>query len=402
MYIYLDTGWLRHPFPVNSFKITTIEQLQTLQKLNLKSIQYDPARSDLESDADDAAGMPGGGTSPASVADCSCPQGIEAWRSSVQALQSRFQDAVSNYEAVQALVPADLPAARQRSDALIADYVVKLNQERDVILHLLADGGGGVVSVHSINTSVLAMLLGKTLGLQGQDLHDLGVAALLHDLGKQTLNIPAFAHALNQDRAADSLYVRHIGESVALAQTMGFAPAVTSAIAQHHEWADGTGFPLGLLTSDMELAGQILALVNNYERLSNPPDVSVAQPPHEALAALCGQYRHRYAADVLQVFVQTLGVYPPGSFVELSDGRQGIVTSVNTNQTFKPCVLAYSPDEAVLLQLVDLALQSSLGIRRGLSRDQIKSHVMEALQPQRRLCYFFDSSAATAAEKASS
>ena len=398
MYVYLDTGWLRHPFPVNSFKITTAEQLQTLQSLSLQSIQYDPSRSDPEpgtgADIEAPAEL---GQEPVAAAEA-CDE-VGAWRVCMQVLQSRFQSAVSDFDAVQGLVPADLPAARQRSDALVAEYVVQLAQERDVILHLLADEGGGAACVHGVNSAVLGMLVGKTMGLQGQDLHDLGVAALLHDLGKQSLNIPVFAFALNQGQAGSALYMRQVGESVALAQAMGYGPAVTTAIAQHHEWADGSGFPLGLLASDMELAGQILALVNNYERLCNPPHAAAGQTPHEVLGALYGQYRQRYAVNVLQAFVQTLGVYPPGSLVELSDGRQGQVISVNTRQTLKPSVLVYSPDLETKLQLVDLAQQGVLGIRRGLHRDQVKQEAIKALQPHRRTCYFFDSSAAIAAEK---
>ncbi|MBV8249592.1 MAG: DUF3391 domain-containing protein [Comamonas sp.] len=398
MYVYLDTGWLRHPFPVNSFKITTAEQLQTLQSLSLQSIQYDPSRSDPEpgtgADIEAPADL---GQEPVATAEA-CDE-VGAWRACMQVLQSQFQSAVSDFDAVQGLVPTDLPAARQRSDALVAEYVVQLAQERDVILHLLADEGGGAACVHGVNSAVLSMLVGKTMGLQGQDLHGLGVAALLHDLGKQSLNIPVFAFALNQGQAGSALYMRHVGESVALAQAMGYGPAVTTAIAQHHEWADGSGFPLGLLASDMELAGQILALVNNYERLCNPPHAAAGQTPHEVLGALYGQYRQRYAVDVLQAFVQTLGVYPPGSLVELSDGRQGQVISVNTRQTLKPSVLVYSPDLETKLQLVDLAQQGVLGIRRGLHRDQVKQEAIKALQPHRRTCYFFDSSAAIAAEK---
>lgn len=405
MYVHLEMGWLSHPFPVNRFKITTIEQLQALQALQLAQIQYDPARSDPEPQPDQ--------TPPAlSPSEIAAParefvHGADAWRADVQLVQERFQAAVSRFDSVQSLVPANLPAARSRSDELVGEYVVQLAQSSNVSLHLLFDETGGSASAHGVNTAVLALLLGKTLGMREQVLHDLGVAALLHDLGKLPLHIPASACVLNQKlqdiTQAPSLYARHVGESVALAQAMGFAPSVTTAIAQHHEWADGSGFPLGLLAADMELGGQILALVNNYERLCNPPAALAAQTPHEALASLYGQYRHRYAGDVLRAFVQTLGVYPPGSWVELSDGTQGMVVSVNTQQALRPSVLAYKPQGGQgSQQLVELSQQAELGIRRGLNKEQVQPKALAALQPNRHLCYFFDSSAATAAEKAAS
>ncbi|MGW8421795.1 HD-GYP domain-containing protein [Comamonas sp. HJ-2] len=318
-------------------------------------------------------------------------------------MQSRFLGAVSVFDDVQALLPANPEKARTTTDMLVAQQVVKLAQARDLSLHLLADTGGATFGVHGVNVSVLSLLLGKTLGLCDDVLKDLGTAALLHDIGKPGLEISASANALNQGTGRtplrETVYARHVGESVALALSMGYPPSVTTAIAQHHEWADGSGFPLGLLAEDMDIAGQILALVNNFERLCNLPLQGNEMTPHEAMAALYGQYRQRYAPDVLKAFVQTLGVYPPGSLVELSDGRMGVVVSVNTSQSLKPKVLTYDTQAPQKLRFVDLLEYVGLGIRRGLTRNQLSRNALEALQPQRRLCYFFDSSAAPAAEK---
>jgi len=396
MYVHLETGWLRHPFPVSSFKIVNDEQLQTLRTLKLKAVQVDLSRSDLEEAVTPSVAPP---RSAASHPDSDA----HAWRDSILGVQSRFLGAVSVFDDVQALLPANPERARATTDRLVAQQVVKLAQDRDLSLHLLADTGGVTFGVHGVNVSVLSLLLGKTLGLRNDVLQDLGTAALLHDIGKPGLEISASANALNQatDRMPlrETTYARHVGESVALALSMGYPPSVTTAIAQHHEWADGSGFPLGLLATDMDVAGQILALANNFERLCNLPLQGNEMTPHEAMAALYGQYRQRYAPEVLKAFVQTLGVYPPGSLVELSDGRMGVVVSVNTSQSLKPQVLTYDTQAAQKLRFVDLLEYVGLGIRRGLTRNQLSRNALEALQPQRRLCYFFDSSAAPAVEK---
>ncbi|WP_255409105.1 HD-GYP domain-containing protein [Comamonas sp. 26] len=403
MYVQLETGWLRHPFPVNSFKITTAEQLAALAGLKLKAVQVDLSKSDVQ-DAESAQsdGSPANSPVPAE----SSRSDTEVWRDRVLAVQSQFLGAVSVFDEVQAQLPASPQSARVLADALVVQQVVKLAQERDISLHLLADAGGATFGIHGVNVAVLSLLLGKTLGLCNEVLQDLGTAALLHDIGKPSLNISASACALNQGSVAaplrDTTYARHVGESVALAMTMGYTPSVTTAIAQHHEWADGSGFPLGLLEADMDIAGQILALTNNFERLCNLPELGNEMTPHEAIAALYGQYRQRYAPNVLKAFVQTLGVYPPGSLVELSDGRLGVVASVNTSQSLKPQVLTYDALAPQKMQHVDLLVHVGLGIRRGLTRNQVPRKTLEVLQPQRRLCYFFDSSAVKPAEKDSS
>ena len=406
MYVHLEMGWLSHPFPVNSFKITTQEQLQTLQALKLSHIQYDPRRSDVSLPPVD------GEAEAEQVADAprlsAHAQEMEHWSANIEVLRSGFHAAQASFDAVQALAQTQPQLARSRSDAAIDNYVTHLAAERDLSLHLLFDESGGSASAHGVNTAMLALLLGKTLGFDAGALHDLGVAALLHDLGKQRLNIFPSSCALNElvpGRAQPPQpYASHVGESVALAQAMGYAPAVTTAIAQHHEWADGSGFPLGLLASDMDRSGQILALVNHYERLCNPPARGmVALTPHEALASLYGPYRQRFSPELLSAFVQTLGVYPPGSWVELTDGRQGLIVSVNMEKVLKPTVMAYGAAAGQSgQQLVELHQQSELGVRRGLNKDQVLPKVLATLQPYKHLCYFFDSSAVAGAEKVSS
>lgn len=402
MYVQLETGWLRHPFPVNSFKIVNAEQLKAVAALKLKTVQVDLSKSDVQ-EAESAQADSSLSRSPTSPNPELHPSDAPGWRDRILAVQSQFLGAVSVFDDVQAQLPVNPEVARLLTDTLIAQQVVKLAQESDLSLHLLTDAGGATYGIHGVNVAVLSLLLGKTLGLRNEVLQDLGTAALLHDIGKLGLEISAVACALNQGSAEvllhDTAYALHVGESVTLAMTMGYAPSVTTAIAQHHEWADGSGFPLGLLESDMDMAGQILALTNNFERLCNLPVLGHEMTPHEAMAALYGQYRHRYAPEVIKAFVQTLGVYPPGSLVELSDGRTGVVVSVNTNQSLKPQVLTCDTLALQNLQHVDLSEHVGLGIRRGLTRNQVPRKTLEALQPQRRLCYFFDSSAVITAEK---
>lgn len=113
---------------------------------------------------------------------------------------------MSVFDDVQALLPANPERARATTDRLVAQQVVKLAQDRDLSLHLLADTGGVTFGVHGVNVSVLSLLLGKTLGLRNDVLQDLGTAALLHDIGKPGLEISASANALNQ--ATDRMPLR--------------------------------------------------------------------------------------------------------------------------------------------------------------------------------------------------
>ena len=102
---------------------------------------------------------------------------------------------------------------------------------------------------------------------------------------------------------------------------MGLSPGATLVIAQHHEHADGSGFPLRLDSDRMTPAARIVSLVNRYDNLCNPHVPSRALTPHEALSLLFAQGKSQFDTAILGAFIKMMGVYPPGSVVQLTDDR---------------------------------------------------------------------------------
>jgi HD-GYP domain-containing protein (c-di-GMP phosphodiesterase class II) len=119
--------------------------------------------------------------------------------------------------------------------------------------------------------------------------------------------------------------------------------AVLQAMAQHHEAVDGSGFPTASKGEKLSRASQVLALVNRYDDLCNPWNPARALTPHEAVSRLFASGRARFDAQVLQAFIRMMGVYPPGSMVQLSDGRYAQVQVVNASRPLKPTLLVHEP-----------------------------------------------------------
>jgi HD domain len=172
---------------------------------------------------------------------------------------------------------------------------------------------------------------------------------------------------------------------------MGLADGARKVVEQHHEHADGSGFPLRLASDRMSVAARIVALVNRYDNLCNPSLPSHALTPHEALSLLFAQGKSRFAAAILGGFIRMMGVYPPGSAVQLSDERYAIVVSVNAGRPLKPRVLVHDravpPDEALLL---NLEAEPQLGIRRSLKPIALPREALDYLSPRPRTAYFFE------------
>ncbi|AVS70166.1 phosphohydrolase [Paracidovorax avenae] len=409
MYIQLELGWMNHPFPVSSFRIASGDQIATLQSLGLEQVRWVPARSDaaVREAMEAPASAPQGASGPAQPAPEPEPGSgsgtagaepagalharLEAQRRSLARCDEQFARATRVYERLALHVEQDPAEARMATESLIRGCVDELMAHGDSAVRLLSERAGTRAALHSVNVAVLSLLLGKSLGMRGEGLGDLGIAALLHDLGKISLPPHVAQPSAELGPADQALYEAHVGESVVLAQRMGLGRSVVSAIAQHHERADGSGFPLGLQGSELGRAGQVLALVNHYDRLCNPLRGAAPLTPHEALSVLFAQHKSRFDAQVLQCFIRLMGVYPAGSIVQLTNERYAIVVAVDSARPLRPRVIVHDGsvprDEALVL---DLERSPDLGIRRSLRAAQLPRDALDYLSPRKRICYFFE------------
>ena len=141
----------------------------------------------------------------------------------------------------------------------------------------------------------------------------------------------------------------------------------------------------------MSVAAPLVALVNRYDNLCRPSNAERAMTPHDAMSQLFSQGQKRYDPALLSTFVRMMGVYPPGSVVQLTDDRFAVVESVSAARPLKPKVtVAAEPgaDDAVLM--LDLAQQPALGIRRSLPAAQLPGGLRELLLTRPRQAWFFE------------
>ena len=243
----------------------------------------------------------------------------------------------------------------------------------------------------SVPFALISLLLARSLGLAAEELLDLGVGALMHDLGK--IELPERVRHVESGAGAAELnaYRDHVAKGVALGKKIGLTAGALAVIAQHHEHADASGFPQRLSGERITLASRVLVLVNRYDNLCNPSTRVPPLTPHEAVAMLFAQGRARYDTAVLNAFIRMMGVYPAGSLVQLTDDRYAIVMAVNSTRPLKPRVLVHEPGvpraEALLL---DLEQASDVGIRRSLTAGKLPVTTLEYLDPRPRVHYYFE------------
>ncbi len=418
MYIQLDGGWLSHPFPLSAFRISSSDEIQTLRRLGLQQVRWVPERSLLKGAAGAEAGAapdgaasaaPAAAAADAAAATAAAPSADElaarqrqTWlaeqRAAAQRCERQYGEAARAWRDAWDASSARPQDAASATQALTQAMLDKMLSAQEVGIRLVS-GGGDRMAAHALNVAVIAMLIGRTLGMSDTDVLDLGVGALLHDVGKQDLpdRLRHAEHGFNGSEL--KAYRDHVAKGVLQGKRMGLQPGALAVLAQHHEHADGSGFPLRITADRMTLGSRIVAIVNRYDNLCNPPSRAMALTPHEAVAMLFAQGRARFDAPVLNAFIRLVGVYPAGSLVQLTDDRYAMVVGVNSSRPLKPRVLVHGAARGVAstgraaaneAQLLDLEAQPDLGIRRSLAAAKLPSAVLAALDPRPRVSYYFE------------
>ncbi len=396
IFIELELPWHRHPFLFNKFKIKHQDEIAVLRDIGLSSVRFDPARSDaLPLPSPTRRPKSPQGSSPASPMAEEKQRRIERLRSRRERFQRcnrTFRRQVNSAKALMSDLKTRPGQAVKGATALVEEMVDVLSAESELMVHLMNDSGNETLYYHALNVAVLAMLLAKNLELDQQTMNIVGLGALLHDIGKE--RIPATVlHKRTPWTKAERDFVRqHPRYGVELvSKTSGFPPEVAAIIEQHHELADGSGYPYGLTADQISLPTKIVQVADAYDNLCNHRDPKQSKTPHQAMSFMMAYQSHQLDAHLIQVFIRSLGVYPPGSVVELSNEMVGIIIGVDKRDLLNPSVLLYDADvpksEALV---VDLFNEPDLSIVKELRPADLPPDVVSYLSPRTKVSYYFD------------
>ena len=175
---------------------------------------------------------------------------------------------------------------------------------------------------HSVNVCVLSLVTGISAGLSNRQLVNLGVGAILHDVGKGVLprNILYKPGPLTNSEFA--VVKTHTSEGFSILKDMTNARDVAH---EHHERYDGSGYPNGKKGEAISYNAQIVAVCDVFDAVTSDRVYRAANPVHEAVELIAGSGNQSFSLNLIQKFLENIAAYPTGSIIELSDGRIGIV-----------------------------------------------------------------------------
>lgn len=424
MYVDLNCSWFRHPFARKNFKLTTEQQIKTIQTLGLSAILVDPSHSDphlfgsreqlpiipipppntpkknvpiaawRESGSRDAEGT---SFSPNSYGTSAPSPHITQYKDSLHQTEAAYQEVLGQSQTV-------LASVYSGSEEGMATAKEMLNGLTDLLLNDATAGAMAILmngqdlddtnALHALNSCVLSMMVGRQFDLSPDELKVLGIAALLHDIGLQKVPAELLKNPQRLTQKERALIQKHPEYGADMVkQFTDFPPQALEVILHHHERVNGSGYPAALTEHQLSLLTKIVMVVDEYDALINNPSPDKNLNPSEALSYLYVHGRAEFSQDVVVAFIQTLSVYPPGTIVQLSDGSFGLVISINFKTRMRPLILLYDPlvpaDNPLI---VDLAKDHHRSISRRVAKQELARDVADYLNLTRWTGYFLQSS----------
>ncbi|MDR3367648.1 HD domain-containing phosphohydrolase [Rhodoferax sp.] len=409
MYVHLDLKWFDHPFAFSHFKITSEDQIKTIRGLGLKTLRFSPELSDaklqtvlspLEAAPDPVVAKavvpelqleP----SPAMQAKRAMMAQMKVRREAAERIERAFVDTAQTVRDIERDLYSRPAETVQQASKLVQKIADSILSAPELAIQVMGDKlGGEELYFHSLNVTMLSMMMARDLSLPVEVVGVLGVGALLHDIGRKEVPDKILMKTEPLTPAERNFFELHPTYGVEMAKRMHLASTALAIIGQHHELFDGTGFPNKLKGEAVHLLSRIVVIANYYDELCNPVSIADALTPHEALSLMFAKLRGKFDPKLLSAFIRCLGVYPPGTIVQLSNGLIGMVSTVNTARPMKPIVVIYDAEvpkeEAILL---DMDSQSDLNIGKAIRPVQVPREVYNYLSPRKRVSYYFDSAA---------
>lgn len=199
---------------------------------------------------------------------------------------------------------------------------------------------------HALNTSIWGLAFARHLGLDQDEIYEIGLGCMLFDVGKTQLPLTLLLKPGPLDAEETQLERTHVAHSLSILRGMdGITPRIMELVKHHHERFDGSGYNEGLKGTAIPLGARIAGMVDTYDALVSFRPYAGERSPHEAIRYIYGQRGVLFQPQVVEKFMQLVGAFPTGSVVELNTGAVGVVLAQNQQRLRPRVALVLDPDK---------------------------------------------------------
>ena len=340
-------AWMEHPFWRNSFVITDPKDIERIRASNIQEVWIDcakgidvasdePVISEAETEAQVDAELNKAAEAQREIAPTStreelaraariCAQARRAVTSMFQ--EARMGKAVDTGNAKR-LVEEISDSVTRNPGALIS--LARLKTADDYTY------------MHSVAVCALMIALGRQLKLDEELIRKLGIAGLLHDLGKAMMPLDVLNKPGKLTDDEFRIMKGHPEEGYKLLQeSHGIDDISFDVVLHHHEKTDGSGYPKGLKDEEISLYAKMCAVCDVYDAITSNRPYKAGWDPAESLRRMAEWANGHFDPTVFQAFVKSLGIYPIGSLVRLNSGRLGLVIEQSAKSLLTPRIKVF-------------------------------------------------------------
>jgi putative nucleotidyltransferase with HDIG domain len=196
---------------------------------------------------------------------------------------------------------------------------------------------------HMVNVSILTMSQARTLGIDGAMLREIGLAGLMHDIGKVRTPTEILNKPDKLTQAEFNIMRMHVLDGAEILRRTPEMPPIAPVIAfEHHLRLDGTGYPFGVSRSGLNLGTMLCSIADVYDAMRSQRAYQSGFPSDRILEVMKRSDGQQFDQHLVRRFTQLLGIYPPGNLVRLDSGAMGVVLAVHAPDPYKPRVRVIS------------------------------------------------------------
>jgi len=351
-------GWLRHPWPTRSKVISSKADIDRLVEFGITHVIVDlehgkktpetPPRPAPAPPRPKPAAPPPPAGETAEIVGLERRTGVRPEKNlepttmeeELPRVREAYSHALQSIKDVMARIEEggkiDIEAVRET----VEDVIDSIFRNRDAFLALLKIRVYDKYDfAHPLNVSVLSVALGRNAGMTAEELRELGLGAILHDVGKIHISRKILDKPGRLTPEEFEIIKQHPINGVRMLKGyQEISPAALGIVLGHHERIDGSGYPKGISGNQVHPYNIICGMADVFDAVSTERVYRKGFQPFAALRVLFQMRDKQFSAKWLDRFVYTLGIYPPGTVVRLDTGEVAVVVALNHGQLLRPMV----------------------------------------------------------------
>jgi HD-GYP domain-containing protein (c-di-GMP phosphodiesterase class II) len=328
----LDRPWEDTDFIYQGFQINTLDELQALQDL----CDYVYVRAAKQRWHIEQGSQRDNTPSKKIVYINKIPVNQELAHA-----HSTYKDACSQTAAILDSIRLSGELDRHQVNQVVDDCVDSILRNNSALIWLTQiRNKDNYTAEHSLRVCIYAIALGRELGFKELELQNIGVCGLLHDVGM--VRIPKNILQQQNNLTDEEIQIMHqhpvYGKKLLISKT-GIYPGAVDVAYCHHERLDGSGYPRGITTERIPYYAKIIAIIDSYDSMISDKPYSHSITTLDACRYIYQGKNTLYDKALLGHFIHFIGIYAPGSLVEMNTGEVGIVIEINNEDGIKPKIL---------------------------------------------------------------